>query len=211
MRSHCNTFTVTAIRPYRSSDRDDVFEICVRTGDSGADATGLYSDDTLLPDIFADPYLTFQPDLAFVVDTGEHVAGYIISVADSVAFSEWYRDEWAPGFVLRHPVFPTTSEAERDLIAYGTNPGGLLIPEAGEFPAHLHIDLLPELQGQGFGRALIRTLLAALEQRGVPGVFLTMSASNISARAFYDRLGFREVPSSSPGGPALAISTDAVL
>jgi ribosomal protein S18 acetylase RimI-like enzyme len=211
MHSHCNTFTVTAIRAYRPEDRDDVFDICVRTGDSGGDASGLYSDETLLPDIFADPYLTFQPDLAFVVDTGERAAGYIISVADSVAFAEWYRQEWAPGFVQRHPVLATTSDAERDLIGYGTNPGGILIPEVAEYPAHLHIDLLPELQGQGFGRGLIRTLLAALAERGVPGVFLSMSASNTSARAFYARLGFHEVPSSTPGGPVLAISTDAVV
>jgi ribosomal protein S18 acetylase RimI-like enzyme len=211
MRSHCNTFTVTAIRAYRPADRDDVFEICVRTGDSGGDATGLYSDETLLPDIFADPYLTFQPDLAFVVDTGERAAGYIIAVADSVAFAEWYRQEWAPGLIQRHPVLETTSAGERDLIGYGTNPGGILIPEVADYPAHLHIDLLPELQGQGFGRGLIRALLAALKERGVPGVFLSMSASNTSARAFYDRLGFHEVPSSTPGGPVLAISTDAVL
>ncbi|MFF1574646.1 GNAT family N-acetyltransferase [Leifsonia sp. NPDC058292] len=202
---------MTAIRAYRPADRNDVFEICVRTGASGGDATGLYSDETLLPDIFADPYLTFQPDLAFVVDTGERAAGYIISVGDSVAFADWYRSEWAPGFEARHPVTAATSEEERELIAYGANPGGILIPEVAEFPAHLHIDLLPELQGQGFGRGLIRTLLAELHRRGVPGVFLSMSASNTSARAFYDRLGFTEVPSSTPGGPVLAIATDAVV
>ena len=63
---------MSEIRPYRPSDRDDVYDICVRTGASGADATGLYSDDDLLPDIFTGPYVTYQPDLAFVVDTGEH-------------------------------------------------------------------------------------------------------------------------------------------
>ena len=42
-------------------------------------------------------------------------------------------------------------------------------PYAAEYPAHLHIDLLPELQGQGWGRRLIDTLVAALRERGVRG------------------------------------------
>ena len=71
------------------------------------------------------------------------------------------------------------------------------IAELAEYPAHLHIDLLPELQGQGFGRRLIDTLRAALAARGVPAVHLGMDAANTGARAFYDRLGFHELPSST--------------
>ena len=78
---------MASIRPYQPADRDDVYRICVLTGDSGGDATGMLSDDDLLPDIFAGPYLAYQPDLAFVVDAGDHVAGYIISVADTEAFA----------------------------------------------------------------------------------------------------------------------------
>ena len=42
------------------------------------------------------------------------------------------------------------------------NPDRMLIAEVDAYPAHLHIDLLPELQGQGMGRRLIDTLRAAL-------------------------------------------------
>ncbi|WP_223694336.1 GNAT family N-acetyltransferase [Leifsonia poae] len=200
---------MSEIRPYRSSDREAVGQICVRTGASGQDATGLFSDDLLLPDIFAFPYLAFQPDLAFVVDTGESVAGYVIGVADSLAYVDWYRREWLPGFRGRHPVGAGMPDRDREMIEYGLEIGGSVVAEVAEFPAHLHIDLVPELQGQGFGRALIRRLLAELRARGVPGVYLTMSSSNRSARAFYDRLGFWELPSSTPDSPALALRTDA--
>jgi ribosomal protein S18 acetylase RimI-like enzyme len=200
---------VSEIRPYRPSDRDDIYDICVRTGASGADATGLYSDDDLLPDIFTGPYVTYQPDLAFVVDTGEHAAGYVIAVSDSRAYAEWYAREWLPGFAARYPVQDAPTDAERDMIGFGLDPSTSIVPEVADYPAHLHIDLLPELQGQGFGRALIRRLLAELRERGVPAVYLTMSPSNAAARAFYDRLGFHELPSSRPDGPALGISTSA--
>ena len=200
---------MSSIRPYQPADRDDVYAVCVRTGASGGDATGLYSSDDLLPDVFAGPYVAYQPDLAFVVDTGDHVAGYIIGVADSVAFADWYEAEWLPGFRAKYPLDAARDERDRQAIGFGLEVREAIVPEVDRYPAHLHIDLLPELQGQGFGRALIRTLLSALRERGVPGVYLTMSASNHGARAFYERLGFTELPSSTPEAPALAISTDA--
>lgn len=202
---------MSSIRPYQPGDRDDVYSVCIRTGASGGDATGTYRDDDLIPDVFAGPYVTYQPDLAFVVDTGEHVAGYVIAVADSAAFVDWYADQWLPVFSARYPLDTARDDREREAITYGLDVRGTLIPELADYPAHLHIDLLPELQGQGFGRALIRTLLAALRDRGVPGVYLRMSPTNHGARAFYERLGFHELPSSTPDAPVYAISTDAVL
>jgi ribosomal protein S18 acetylase RimI-like enzyme len=202
---------VTSIRPYRPADRDDLYDICVRTGASGTDATGLYSDDDLLPEIFAGPYVAYEPDLAFVVDTGERVAGYVIAVADSHAFARWYDENWLPGFRRRFTLDRAATPGEREVIGHGLDQHAAIVPEADRFPAHLHIDLLPELQGQGFGRRLIGEVLAALRDRGVPGVFLRVSAANTAALAFYHRLGFRELPSSRPEAPALAIRTDAAV
>src|SRR5690554_4794001 len=85
-----------AIRAYRPSDRADVYEVCRRTADAGTDATGLYSDDDLMPDIFAGPYLEFEPRLAFVVDAGDRVAGYVLAVSDTRAFVEWFDQAWLP-------------------------------------------------------------------------------------------------------------------
>ena len=200
---------MTSIRLYRPADRADVYDVCVRTGAGGADASGLYSDDDLLPDVFAGPYLEYQPDLAFVVDTGERVAGYVIAVADSRAYADWYDEQWLPGFRERHPLDAAPTAEEREAIGDGLDQHESIVPEADRYPAHLHIDLLPELQRRGFGRRLIRELLAALRERGVPGVYLRVSPANTGALAFYRRLGFRELPSSRPDGPALAIATDA--
>ena len=51
----------------------------------------------------------------------------------------------------------------------------------GEYPSHLHIDLLPRAQGRGNGRALMETFLAALTERGSPGVHLGTSPQNVRA------------------------------
>jgi len=102
------------IRPYRRDDRDAVFEICLRTAAGGGDATGVYSDDALMPEVFALPYVEYDPGLAFVVDDGYGRAlGYIIGVADTRAFVDWWGREWGPAFRTRHPHAPSSARRAR--------------------------------------------------------------------------------------------------
>ena len=201
------------IRGYRAEDRDDLARICLLTAAGGGDATGVYSDDSLMPEVFALPYATYAPDLVFVVDDGAgRAVGYVIGVADTAAFIDWWKREWAPGFVSRHPspgtvTAHTPAFTEADLLNAGADPERMRFAELAEYPAHLHIDLLPELQGKGFGRRLIDVLRDALAERGVPGVHLSMDPDNTNARAFYDRLGFHELDSHRPESPLLGIAT----
>lgn len=202
---------MSEIRSYHPSDRADVAEICLKTGDSGADATGIFVSDDLLADIFVLPYVELEPELAFVVDTGARVAGYVVATADTRRFIERYRTEWLPDFAAKYQRADPAATASDDMIAIGMKPDRMMIPEIDEYPAHLHIDLLPELQGHGFGRRLIRALLAELRARGVPGVHLGVSLRNTGARAFYQRLGFRPLPSDADAGGLLGIRTDAAV
>ena len=155
-----------------------------------------------MPEVFALPYVEYAPELAFVVAEGDRVLGYVLGVADTAAFIEWWKREWTPGFAVRHPsvASPTAHDpsfTEAELIDAGLDPERMRIAELADYPAHLHIDLLPELQGLGSGRRLIDTLRAALAARGVDAVHLGMDAANTGARAFYARLGFHELPSST--------------
>jgi len=193
------------IRPYTPADYDAVSRICTLTAERGGDATGLYVSDELMPDIFVRPYVSLEPELAFVAEDEDGVAGYLVGVADTRRFVERFRREWLPRIeaAYEHTEPVVTKD---DLIRHlGFWPERMLIPELDEYPAHLHIDLLPRLQGKGLGRELIATLAAALRERGVPGLHLTMDAANTNARAFYDRLGFTELPSSTPDAPALGM------
>lgn len=196
------------IRTYRPEDRDDVFDVCVRTGDSGRDATGMFADETLLPDVFAAPYLRLQPDLAFVIDTGQRVSGYVIAAADTADWVRRYHDDYLPGFAKRHPLVDPPTTREQQIVWIGHHPEQMIVHDLDRYPAHLHIDLLPEAQGRGLGRALIRTLLGELRGRGVPGVQLRHGEDNTGAGAFYRRLGFHRLPSTPQDPSALAIESD---
>ena len=95
------------------------------------------------------------------------------------------------------PPQPAT-KAER-LAAHLHRPERMVRPELTRYPAHLHIDLLPAVQGGGHGRALMTEFLAALAAAGVPGVHLEVGGHNTGAIAFYERLGFHHIAPTSYG------------
>lgn len=186
------------IRPYRPTDRAAVYDICLRTADAGADATGQYQDPDLMPDLFAGPYVHLAPQLAFVLDVGGRAVGYVVGVPDTAAFVEAFRRDWVPRVADRYPraADPATPDERMTELFY--NPERMVLPELAAYPAHLHIDLLPEHQGAGHGRELMRTLLTALHREGVAAVHLGMLTANTGARRFYDRLGFHVIPVPDP-------------
>lgn len=61
------------------------------------------------------------------------------------------------------------------------------------YPAHLHINLLDDYQGKGYGTKLLETLFEALRKRNVKGVMLLASAENEGAIRFYQRNGFKKI------------------
>lgn len=193
------------IRPYRSEDRAALYDVCLRTADAGASAVGLLDDDELWGDLFAVPYVERDPGLSWVVEADDgRTIGYIVATDDTDAFEQWFRDEWWPRIAERHPRPAHAASREEKLVeyAYGRGPG--TEPNAIEYPAHLHIDLLPETQGLGLGRRLIETLFDELRRRGVAGLHLGMDPANTSAAAFYERIGLAELPT-APGGLAYGI------
>jgi GNAT superfamily N-acetyltransferase len=58
------------------------------------------------------------------------------------------------------------------------------------WPAHLHVDLLPEGRGRGLGRALMDTWLARLRERRSPGLHAGTFAENGNALRFFASCGF---------------------
>ncbi|MCR2817567.1 GNAT family N-acetyltransferase [Microbacterium sp. zg.Y1090] len=187
---------MTRIRPFRPGDEPALADVCLLTADAGADATGVLADDDLWAEVFVLPYAARHPDLAFVVESDHsRVVGYTVAVPDTRAFEDWFATEWWPRHADRWPE-PEVELTRQDGIlryAYGRRAGAE--PYGDAHPAHLHIDLLPEVQGQGWGRRLIDTVSDALRERGVSGLHLVSSADNAGALAFYDRLGFTRLPS----------------
>lgn len=73
------------------------------------------------------------------------------------------------------------------------------LPAGPDYPAELHINLLPAWQGRGLGGRLMKAFLDGLRAEGVRGVFLQTSDRNLKAVPFYERLGFVLLRAGEPG------------
>ncbi|MCE5198340.1 MAG: GNAT family N-acetyltransferase [Armatimonadota bacterium] len=61
----------------------------------------------------------------------------------------------------------------------------------GELMFLNYIGILPEYQAQGIGRQLMKTGVNALGRNGFERIILDVLTSNMSARGWYDRIGFQ--------------------
>jgi ribosomal protein S18 acetylase RimI-like enzyme len=182
------------IRDVRADDLDALYHISLKTGDAGQDSTALYEDPKLVGHVYSAPYAVLSPETALVVEDGEGVAGYIVGALDTRAFEALVEEKWWP--TLRpHYADPSDRPHETwnadQLRAYLIHhPHRTPDRVIAQHPSHLHINLLPRLQGQDFGRRLMDRWLARMWEMGSSGVHLGVSTANARAIRFYEAYGF---------------------
>ena len=181
------------IRPATPADSDALYEICLLTADSGADATALYSDRKLPGYVWAAPYGALEPDFAFMLADGERTLGYVIAAPDTAAFEARLERDWWPNVRKAVAGMVPTRKLDEGVLSRIAKPEAHLDFLAADYPAHLHINLLPEAQSGGWGRRLIETELDALRRAGVRGVHLGVSPTNERAKGFYSHVGFEDL------------------
>ena len=148
--------------------------------------------------------MTLTPKTSFVLDDGNgRAVGYCIGAADTASFALKWRDEFAPGVDPRHVPRPDVQTGDALMekeesrgfrrAFYEAECSALQAwpEELSRYPAHMHINLLPEYQRKGWGSVLINALFDALRGQGAVGIHLGMVRSNTSAKSFYDKIGFQ--------------------
>jgi ribosomal protein S18 acetylase RimI-like enzyme len=181
-----------SIRKFRLDDEYAVYDICLRTGKAGEDASDLFEDPRLLGHVYAGPYLRFAPEFASVVDEGA-VVGYVLGVPDTREFERRCEEEWWPRLRKQYPDPASPATPDERLMRQIHHPYPAREEIVAAYPSHLHIDLLPQAQGKGYGRSLVETLLEELIAAGSTGVHLGIDLRNEGAQQFYPKLGFSEV------------------
>jgi len=183
------------IRAVTRADLAALYRIALLTGDAGADASALYRDGDLVGHVFAAPYAVLEPDAGLVAQDDEGVGGYILGARDTLAFEAKLEAQWWPGLRERYPApggepgLWGEDEARSFQIHHPRPPPARI---TGPYPSHLHIDLLPRLQGRGLGKALMDRWLALMRAAGSRGVHLGVSRQNARAIRFYRSYGFEE-------------------
>lgn len=185
------------IRPSKPGDEPGACYVCLKTGDSGQDGEPFYREDPdALGRIFVVPYLKFEPDLSTILEDGAGICGYALGTIDSRAFYARYESEWRPNLCARFPApqgDPSHWTRVQQIHHLYHQPEYFCPEPYEDFPAHLHIDLLPRAQGRGHGRRMLERVMEKLHQHGAPGVHLGVGTINTRAIGFYQRLGFREL------------------
>jgi len=183
-----------SIRSYKSADTSAVYEICLKTGNSGQDATHLFSDPLVLGHIYVGPYMEFEPQSVFILEDDQGPCGYIMGVLDSQTYYQWMHSEWLPKMRVNYKKptgnLDTWDETEKitDLLFHPVSQR--LLPD---YPAHLHIDLLSRAQGKGQGKLLMDRFIDYLKYNKIPGLHLELSSNNDRAFNFYRKYGIEEL------------------
>ncbi len=184
--------TVT-FRQVAPSDIERLYAISLATGDSGNDAARHYRDGRLIGHIYSAPYAVLCPETCLVAEDAEGVAGYAVGTLDTRAFEARLERDWWPALRLRYPEpagAPSAWSADQRRCHMIHHPRTAPEEVARACPAHLHMNLLPRLQGRGIGRALLELWLSEARQRGAAAVHVATGPSNPRAVRFWEACGF---------------------
>lgn len=133
-----------------------------------------------------------EPESLFVADVGGVVVGALQGAVDTGRFEQVYTRRIRPLLLRRTltgaygwpgwlPAVLRTEWAGRYIKAPRV--------DRSQYPAHLHIGILPAWRRQGLGTALMDCFAGYLHQRGIPGYHLFASSFHPLGVAFYDKLG----------------------
>ena len=172
-------------------------DICYKTGYMGEDMTGrdLFNDKLLFGYLFCLYYPRYEPENGFVaVDTDKgKVAGYILGTCDTLNQRKKLILKMGWRIFLRI-IFVTIwnyPETIRSLFQFAGN----IRTKVGfdqisrEYPAHLHINILPGYQRMGIGEKLLNTFEDNI-RHCARGIHLATTDENIKATPFYHKNGY---------------------
>ena len=188
---------MVTIRPAKDDDLDALYAIALATGHQGGDAAHLYDDPQLMGHIYAAPYAVLEPGLALVAEDAAAVGGFAVGVVDTEAWRVRLEREWWPELrkIYRDPADVPADRRSPDQrrAAAIHHPETPPSDVTKAFPAHLHMNLLPSLQGRGVGTAMLDRWLAAASARGAASVHAGVNRENANALRFWTGRGFTVV------------------
>ncbi len=175
------------IRKYKEKDYEQVKFICLN------DMLNNEKADTLIKYVelmFCRYYIEIEPDCCFVaVDENDKPVGYIYGAKNFDDYQTEMKKYLQPISELDNGVFlPDALVEMHDHAIY-----------KDKYPAHLHIDILPDYQSKGIGSKLINAYCNYLKENGINGVMLIVGSDNDGARRFYERNGFIQLQEKPTG------------
>ncbi len=185
------------IRRYIPADRESVRRISCETADLGRPIESIFSDRRVLADLLTGYYTDYTAGTCWVAQVSGRVIGYLTGCLNTRHFFGVMAIRIAP-LILLESLFRGSffSRQSRHLFSLGIKSlimGGFSrrIP-INEYPAHLHIDIMPAFRRKQIGRQLIEKFFDQCRAAGIPGVHLSTRDDNKAGRHFFKSMGFKE-------------------
>jgi GNAT superfamily N-acetyltransferase len=184
-------------RRFRQEDLSDIYAISVKTGDNGRDATALYNDPKLMGHIYSAPYVLLEPDLAIVVEHKNQVVGYVVGTLNTQNWEKRLELEWWPKLRNQYKAPDPTNRdnwtMDQIRIDRMHNPRLIDREISTQYPAHMHMNLLPIMQRRGIGTRLLQKWLSIAIKDGDRSVHVGANPKNTAGIAFWQRSGFQTI------------------
>jgi len=174
-------------------DLPELLKVCLKTANSGSDATHLHNLHDLVGEIYVAPYVLYEPKFAFTLKAKEKAVGYVLGALDTARFESRLETEYWPKTRDKYAKFTEGLTPHDMRLIEKLGKQGFSAPELiAKYPSHLHIDIIESHQRLGYGKLMMKHLLKELKNFGSIGVHLHMSSSNNRAKVFYEGLDFVE-------------------
>jgi GNAT superfamily N-acetyltransferase len=185
------------IRGVETKDLDACYAISLATGLAGGDASSLYRDGRLMGHIYIAPYALLEPELTFVVEDHEGVAGFVTGTPDTTAWEARLEQVWWPALRKNYadpahlsPEARTPDQRRMYMIHHPARTPSAVV---STYRGHLHMNLLPRLQRRGIGSKLFAVWHAAAAAKGASALHVGVNRENRNAIPFWQSLGFTEL------------------
>lgn len=184
------------IRGFAEHDRAELLTSSGRWA-AGSPTESLWGHTESEASVYLTPYMDLQPESLFVAVSDSTLVGYLAGCIDGSAFPD--EEQRLRRAISEHRLYLRRgcalffARAAADSMRSGLR----RTPIAREltdprYPAHLHINLLPEARGIGAADMLMNRWFARLEQVGAPGCYLQTLVENTRAGRFFERMGFTD-------------------
>lgn len=164
------------IREYQDADRENLRKICLATASPPPKTE---KAKKILLASYCDYYIGRERENVFVLDADGEAVGYIFTAANFKTYKKNFRPYLKK--IKELSVFRYFIRLADDVVKKILS---------GKYPAHLHIDILPEFTGKGRGTELLSAALADLRRKKIAGVCLGVASGNKRAIGFYEKNGF---------------------
>lgn len=163
-------------------------QIAYQTGFFGQSAAPYFANERLFARLWVGPYFRGGGFACLVAESEGEILGYILGSPDPARYGRALRRVLLGRTLPRLTPLHQTWASLPYLLRAGRYPS----PHADwtQFPAHLHINLLPQARGLGVGKRLLAAHLDILRGAGVAGVQLSTTTENRAALELYRQFDF---------------------